>query len=162
MGRDDTGREHEPFIRRCIALAAEAAGAGDEPFGALLVVDGDVRLTARNRVTSDADPTRHAELALVAEAARTLDRRLLDRATLYASTEPCMMCCGAIYWARIPRVVYGCSAAALGRLAGGSLVVPSRELLGRGQRQVSVIGPVLETEALAVHQRHWPGRTANA
>ena len=124
--------EHEPFIRECIALATEAAASGNEPFGAVLVVDGVVRLTARNSVRTDSDPTRHAELVLLSDACRRLDAATLARATVYSSTEPCMMCCGALYWSRIPRLVFGCSAAALGALAGGSLVAPSRGLFGYG------------------------------
>lgn len=148
--------EHEGFIRQCIALAEEAARAGDEPFGALLVVDGAVRLTARNAVLTESDPTRHAELTLVSDACRRFDAATLARGTTYSSTEPCMMCCGAVYWSRIPRVVFGCSAAALGAIAGGSLVAQSRQLFAHGQRGVEVIGPVLEHEATAVLRRFWP------
>ncbi len=147
--------EHEPFIRQCIALAEQAAAAGDEPFGALLVADGAVRLTARNTVRTDADPTRHAELSLVSDACRRFDAATRARATIYSSTEPCMMCCGAVYWSRIPRVVFGCSAVALGAIAAGSLVTSSRELLGYGTRRVEVIGPVLEQDAADVHRRFW-------
>ena len=94
--------QHETFMRAAIALAGEAMRHGDEPFGALLVVDGEVRLKARNRVVTECDPTRHAELSLVSDACRCLDSAALARATLYASTEPCVMCCGAIYGARSP------------------------------------------------------------
>ena len=94
--------EHEPFIRRCVALAEEAVRRGNAPFGALLVADGQVRLTACNEVVTTSDSTRHAELALVSDACRRLDAAVLARSTLYASTEPCVMCCGAIYWSRIP------------------------------------------------------------
>jgi tRNA(Arg) A34 adenosine deaminase TadA len=117
-----------------------------------------VRLTAQNRVVTEADPTRHAELLLVSEACRRLEPSALERATLYTSTEPCVMCCGAIYWSRIPRVVYGCSAVELGALVGGSLVIPSRQVFGSGRRPVEVVGPVLETEALAVHRVYWPAQ----
>ena len=150
--------EHEPFIRRCIALSEQAVRDGDEPFGALLVVDGAVRLTAQNRVVTESDPCRHAELLLVSETCRTLDATTVAAATLYTSTEPCPMCAGAIYWSRLPRVVFGCSAVQFGMIAGGSLVMPSREVFDRGTRRVEVIGPVLETEALAVHRAYWPVR----
>ena len=150
--------EHEPFIRQCIALSEQAVSHGDEPFGALLVVGGAIRLTAQNRVVTESDPSRHAELVLVSKACRQLDAATVAAATLYTSTEPCVMCCGAIYWSRIPRVVYGCSAGELGEVAGGSLVVGSREVLDRGRRQVEVVGPVLATEALAVHRAYWQRR----
>ena len=150
---------HEPYIRRCIALSKQAVARGDEPFGALLVVDGVVRLTAENRVVTEADQTRHAELILASEACRRLDSAAVARATLYTSTEPCVMCCGAIYWSRISRIVYGCSAVELGAVAGGSLVVPSRQVFARGRRRVDVVGPVLEAAALAVHRVYWQGRS---
>ena len=150
--------EHEPFIRQCIALSVQAARDGDEPFGALLVVDGAVRLTARNRILTESAPTRHAELLLASEACRRLDAATLARASLYTSTEPCVMCCGAIYWSQVPRIVFACSAAALADIADGSLVIPLRQLFGSGKRQVEVIGPVLETEALAVHSAYWSAR----
>ena len=71
--------EHEAFIRQCIALSEQAVRHGNEPFGALLVVDGDVRLTAQNQVLIESDPTRHAELLLASEAARRLDAAALER-----------------------------------------------------------------------------------
>ena len=147
--------EHVTFIRQCIELAAQAVRQGDEPFGALLAVDNEVLLTARNLVATESDQTRHAELVLTSEACRRFSTEKLARSTLYASTEPCAMCCGAIYWAPISRVVYGCSAVALGSLTHGSLVIPSRQLFSRGRRRVEVLGPVLEAEALAVHRSYW-------
>ena len=160
MWRTETGDApgHEPFIRQCIALSEQAVRHGDEPFGALLVVAGEVRFTAQNRVVTEADPTRHAELLLASEACRHMDAATLARATLYTSTEPCVMCCGAIYWSRIQCVVFGCSAVALEAVAGGSLVMPSRQVLGRGTRRVEVVGPVLESEALVVHLAYWNAR----
>ena len=147
--------EHVTFVRQCIDLAAQAVRLGDEPFGALLVADGQVILTARNLVATESDQTRHAELVLISEACRRFSAEKLARATLYASTEPCAMCCGAIYWAQIPRVVYGCSAVVLSSLTHGSLVIPSRQLFSKGRRHVEVLGPVLEAEALAVHRSYW-------
>jgi len=65
------------------------------------------------------------------------------------------MCCGAIYWSQVPRVVFGCSATRLGTLSGGSLVVPSREVFDRGRRPVEVLGPLLEEEAIVAHRGFW-------
>ena len=69
------------------------------------------------------------------------------------------MCCGAVYWSGIPRVVYGCSAEELGAITHGSLVIPSCHILGLGRRYVEVIGPVLEAEAVAVHRSYWSEQT---
>ena len=68
-----------------------------------------------------------------------------------------MMCCGAIHWAGIPRVVFGCSSATLGKIVGSSdFQVPCREVFSRSaQPVVEVVGPVLEEEAVAVHKGYW-------
>lgn len=147
--------EHEPFIRQAYALAAAAAGRGDDPFGALLVIDGQVAATANNTIHTAHDPTRHAELNLISRAAQTLSPDQLARATLYTSTEPCVMCTGALYWAGVPRVVFGCSAMAVARCYGADWAVDSRETLARLHSAVEVIGPILEAEGLALHT---PGR----
>ena len=145
--------EHEALIRVCLRLATGAQEKGNHPFGALLAENGEILLTAENTVNTDRDCTRHAELNLVSRAVR--DRESLSHSTLYTSTEPCAMCAGAIYWAGIPTVVYGCSAASLGRITGGSLVIPCREIFSRGKHRVEVIGPVLEAEAMCVHEGFW-------
>jgi len=152
---------HEALLRETLALARESHRNGDQPFGALLAIDGGVVLTASNTVISERDPTRHAELNLVSRASRTLPREALRTATLYASTEPCAMCAGAICHARIPRVVYGCSGQALRDLISGGRAVPCREILQRPPRHsIEVLGPLLEDEGLALH-RHldwWASR----
>jgi tRNA(Arg) A34 adenosine deaminase TadA len=146
---------HEDLIRICIQLAAKAREKGNHPFGALLVLDGRILLTAENTVNSDHDITCHAELNLVSQATRQLDPAILAQATLYTSTEPCAMCAGAIYWAGIPNVVYGCPAETLGEMAGASFVIPCRHIFNFGIRAVEVIGPVLAEEATAGHAGFW-------
>ena len=146
---------HEEFIRRTIELAAAARAKGNHPFGALLVLDGRILLTAENTVNTDHDITCHAELNLVSMATRRLDPAILAQATLYTSAEPCAMCAGAIFWAGIPTVVYGCSAETLGEMAGGSFVIPCRHIFSFGTREVDVIGPILAEEAVAVHAGFW-------
>jgi len=143
---------HEPFIRQCYALARQAVANGDHPFGALLVREGEVMLTAVNTVHSSRDVTQHAELNLISQAGRLLGYTALAESTLYTSTEPCAMCTGAIFWAGIPAIVYGCSAESLGQIAGGSFVVPSRQLLAKAIRPTHIIGPVLDAKGIAIHQ----------
>jgi tRNA(Arg) A34 adenosine deaminase TadA len=147
--------QHEQFILASIELASSARRKGNHPFGALLVVNGRVLLTAENSVNTDQDITRHAELNLVSIAARQLDLAILAQSTLYTSTEPCAMCAGAIYWAGIPTVAYGCSAETLGEMAGASFVIPCRHIFAFGTRETQVIGPLLTTEAAAVHANFW-------
>jgi tRNA(Arg) A34 adenosine deaminase TadA len=146
---------HEGFIRQTIALAGEARAQGNHPFGALLVVDGRVVLTARNSVVTDADPTAHAETNLVALAIRDLPADQIRRAVLYTSCEPCAMCAGKMYWAGIRSVVYGLSSEELATLAGGNFLVPCRDLFLRAIERVEVHGPVLAAEARAVHVGFW-------
>lgn len=145
------------LIRRCLDLARAAVAEGHHPFGALLVRGGEIVMEARNTVGCDG-VTGHAELNLVRRALAELGRDELADCTLYTSTEPCAMCAGAIYWARIPRVVFGCSVEGLASVTRGSLHLPCREVFAHGDREVEVIGPVLEGEALEVHRRFWPRR----
>ena len=87
---------------------AEAAARDDEvPVGAVVVVGGELVARARNRRESDRDPTAHAELIALRDAAMTLGRWRLSGATVYVTLEPCPMCAGAMILARVDRVVYG-------------------------------------------------------
>ena len=147
---------HEQFVRQAIVLAGEARGHGNHPFGALLVMDGEVVLTATNTVLTDQDPTAHAETNLVAAAIRHLPRDQIGRAVLYTSCEPCAMCVGKMYWAGIRSVVYGLSSLELALLAGPDFLVPCRELFQRASETVAVLGPMLTEEARAVHAGFWP------
>lgn len=94
------------FMRRAIELAREGmdAGAGG-PFGSVVVHNGEIIAEGYNRVTSDNDPTAHAEVTAIREACQKLGTFQLNGCEIYTSCEPCPMCLGAIYWAR-PKVVY--------------------------------------------------------
>ena len=140
------------FLRRAIALAAHARERGNHAFGALLVgPDGEIILEAENTVVTASDCTAHAETNLVREASRRYSQELLQRCTLYASTEPCAMCAGAIFWAGIPRVVFALSSDRLYTTQGDEdnrLHLSCREVFARGARPVTVEGPLIEEEAL--------------
>jgi tRNA(adenine34) deaminase len=90
-----------------LAAAAEAAAAGDVPVGAVVVRDGNVLARGANRTVRDQDPTAHAEMLAVREAARVLGQWRLDDCTLVVTLEPCAMCAGALVLSRIARVVFG-------------------------------------------------------
>ena len=112
--------EDAPPLRRAIALAGEARARGDGAFGAvLLAADGALLAEAGNRASTDRDPTAHAEMAAIRDAARAHGTERLAGATLYASTEPCAMCAAAAYVAGIGRVVFGLREADLPRARGG-------------------------------------------
>jgi len=149
-------RGHDHWMAEAIRLAEEAAERGDEPFGALLVVDGVSVLEARNAIHTSGDLTQHAELRLISKASRELPADVVAAATLYTSTEPCAMCCGAVYWAGIRHVVFGFPADRLEEMVGGSGIHrSSRDILGDATGDVRIDGPVLEDAAGAVHARYW-------
>ena len=146
---------HQQFIRQAIALASQARAEGNHPFGALLVLDDQVVLTAMNSVNTDHDPTGHAETNLIALAIRQLSPDQIARAVLYTSCEPCAMCVGKMYWAGIRSVVYGLSSEDLAIFAGPQFLVPCRDLFTRATEAVTVVGPILVDEARAVHVGFW-------
>lgn len=94
------------FLREALAEAQKAFRFGEVPIGALIVKEGRVISRAFNRKEFLQDPTAHAELLAIREAARKLNSWRLNGCTLYSTVEPCVMCCGAIIQSRISRVVY--------------------------------------------------------
>lgn len=94
-------------MRRALALAAEAAAAGETPVGAVLVCRGVLVAEGRNRREAGKNALYHAELEAIGRGCRALGGWRLWQCTLYVTLEPCPMCAGAILNARIPRVVYG-------------------------------------------------------
>ena len=146
----------EGFLKEAIELARQARAAGNHPFGALLVLDGRVALTAQNTVSTDRDPTAHAETNLVATAIRQLTPDQIRRAVLYTSCEPCAMCAGTMYWAGIRSVVYALSSEELAVMAGRNFLIPCRELFARAVESVQITGPLLLDEAREVHVGYWP------
>lgn len=101
--------EKQEFMRRAIQLSLESVKHGGGPFGAVIVKDGKIIAEAANRVTLDNDPTAHAEVNAIRQAARSLDRFDLSGCDVYTSCEPCPMCLGAIYWAHLDHIYYGCN-----------------------------------------------------
>lgn len=106
--------QDEDFMRMAIALAEEAASLDEVPVGAVVVKDGVVIGKGRNAPISLNDPTAHAEIQAMREAAKHLGNYRLAGCTLYVTLEPCAMCSGAIQHARIARLVYGASDAKTG------------------------------------------------
>lgn len=97
----------EDWMEAAVAEARAAAAAGDVPVGAVIVRHGVVVARASNRTVRDHDPTAHAELLAIREAARALGDWRLSGCTLYVTLEPCAMCAGALVLARIDRLVFG-------------------------------------------------------
>ena len=139
--RDDASCE--AFMAAAIEQSELGVELGFMPFGAVLVVDGRVVLKAHNCIDiaadAESDVTRHAEMELVRKmCAAGISREQRKRATLYTSTEPCVMCAGAIVWSGVETLVYGCSAKRVHEITPGGFDVPIRELFGRAPKDIKV------------------------
>ncbi|HLW02973.1 MAG TPA: nucleoside deaminase [Ktedonobacterales bacterium] len=144
----------EHFLRQAIALARHAGKLGADPFGALLVFKDQPVYQTEDHSVDYSDPTAHAELCAISEYCRSAKRLHLTGYTLYTSTEPCVMCAGAMHWARLSRVVFSVSLPTLHRLSGGQVKAESQALLRSGSHPVEVVGPLLEEEGRAVFEGH--------
>jgi len=102
-------KDDERYMRMALAEAELAAEQGEIPIGAVIVAQGRILSRAHNLTETLCDVTAHAEMQAITAAANTLGGKYLQGCTLYVTVEPCPMCAGAIGWAQIPRVVYGCS-----------------------------------------------------
>ena len=131
---DDSG-----FMGLALDLAREAGAAGEVPVGALIVMEGEVVGRGFNQPIGRHDPTAHAEVMALRDAAARLGNYRLPSATLYATLEPCAMCAGAILQARIARVVFGARDPKTG--AAGSVIDLFAE--SRLNHHASVVGGVL-------------------
>ncbi|MBP7148859.1 MAG: tRNA adenosine(34) deaminase TadA [Acidobacteria bacterium] len=104
----------ESFMRLALAAARTAADAGEVPVGAVVVIDGAVAGRGGNALVGSADPTAHAEIVALREAACAAGAARLPGSTLYVTLEPCLMCLGAMVHARVARLVFGASDPKLG------------------------------------------------
>jgi tRNA(Arg) A34 adenosine deaminase TadA len=155
------------FMTRAYELARSAVAHGNHPFSALLVKDGKIIFEYENTIYTTHDITQHAETGLIGKATQKFDPDTLAACTLYASTEPCVMCCGAIRWAGIHRVVYGTTSSQLTRVvervsppkpAAGPkpALLECREIFARTDPSITVRGPLMEAEGLVIHEHYWP------
>jgi len=142
------------FMRLALDQARSAAGADEVPVGAILVKDGQILARGNNRTIRDCDPTAHAEIVALREAARAAANYRLMGATLYVTIEPCAMCAGAIIQARIARVVYGADDPKGGAVRSCFEVLSHSKL----NHQVEVTPGVLAEESAAVLQQFFSTR----
>lgn len=101
--------EKKLFMQKAIELAIENVHNGGGPFGAVIVRDNEIIATGVNRVTAQHDPTAHAEVCAIRNACEKLNTFDLSGCEIYTSCEPCPMCLGAIYWAHLDKIYYGCN-----------------------------------------------------
>jgi tRNA(Arg) A34 adenosine deaminase TadA len=137
-----------PFMQAAIELSIRNVREGTGgPFAAVVVKDGRIIATGTNRVTSTNDPTAHAEITAIREACRELNTFQLTGCEIYASCEPCPMCLGAIYWARLAKVHFAATARDAAQ-AGFDDAFIYRELAAPVERQIPTL-QVMREEALA-------------
>jgi tRNA(adenine34) deaminase len=144
----------ETFMHEALALATRAAEAGEVPVGAVVVKDGAVVGRGYNRPLSGKDPTAHAEVMALRDAAERIGNYRLGECELYVTLEPCAMCAGAIMHARISRVVYGAADPKSG--ACGSVVDLFAE--GRLNHHATIVGGVMAEEAARLLQDFFSAR----
>ena len=142
------------YMRLALEEARAAALTGEVPVGAIVVHDAKIVSRSGNRTIRDCDPTAHAEVVVLREAARALGNYRLPSTTLYVTIEPCSMCAGAIIQARVPRVVYGCDD------PKGGGVRSCFEILShpRLNHQVEVLPGVLASECATLIQSFFAER----
>jgi tRNA(adenine34) deaminase len=148
------GLSDEYFMREAISLARAAECLGEVPVGAIVVRDGEIVGRGFNSPIGEHDPTAHAEIAALRDAARALGNYRLPGCELYVTLEPCAMCAGAIMHARISRVIYGARDAKTG--VHGSVV----DLFGveRLNHHATVEGGILADECSSMLSAFFAGR----
>jgi len=149
-------------MRRAIEVARQGIEAGQSPFGAVIVRDGNIVAEAHNTVWADTDPTAHAEINAIRMAASKLGTIDLTGCIMYSTCEPCPMCLAAIHWAKLDRVFYGAQIADAAAAGFSELKVPAAELAKRGGSQLQVLpGPLRQQcqELFKLWQAKWSHRT---
>ena len=134
----------EYFMRQALAEAALAYEAGEVPIGAVVVCRGQIIARAHNEVERLSDPTAHAEVLAVTAATEYIGSKFLPDCQLYVTVEPCVMCAGALFWARLGEIIYGAGEEKFGyrhyapdlfprraKICGGLLADEARELMQR-------------------------------
>ena len=149
---------HEHFMREAQREARKALAAGEVPMGAVLVLDERVVGVGFNQPIGSADPTAHAEIVALREAAREVGNYRLTGATLYVTVEPCLMCVGAIVHARIGTLVYGAPEARAGAVRSAMRALDHPAL----NHRVEVIQGVLDEECRQIVQGFFRKRRSPA
>jgi guanine deaminase len=146
-----------PFMARAIQLSLDNVASGQGgPFGAVIVKNGNIVAEGANRVTSTNDPTAHAEIVVIRDACAKLGVFELSDCEIYTSCEPCPMCLGAIYWARLARVYFGNLASDASKIGFDDSFIYREIAQGLPRRSIPMI-PMMREQALAAF-RAWQER----
>jgi tRNA(adenine34) deaminase len=141
-------------MRYALELARQAGAADEVPVGAVIVLDGNIVGSGWNRPISNTDPTAHAEIVALRDAAARLDNYRLTGTTLYVTLEPCLMCAGAMIHARIGRLVFGASDPRRGAINSTTHAFNTQGL----NHRVEFVGGVLANECAAILQAFFRNR----
>lgn len=144
----------EDFLREALELARDAERGGEVPVGAVVVLDGRVIGRGRNSPIARNDPTAHAEILALREAAAATGNYRLEGATMYATLEPCVMCAGALVAARVSRLVFGARDLRFGGVRSKFRVADADVL----NHQVQIVEGVLGAESAELLQRFFNSR----
>ena len=148
----DERREH--WMREALRAAYEARDRDEVPVGTCVVVAGELLAVAGNRTRTDCDPTAHAEIVALREAARKFGNYRLTEAVVYSTIEPCAMCAGALIQARVKLLVYGATDEKAGAVESHFHICNSDQL----NHRVEVIKGVLESECRELMQEFFNSR----
>ena len=138
------------LMKRALELARLSMGNGNEPFGAILVKNGEIVKEGTNEIHSNMDPTNHAELGLIRDFCRESGVTDLSEYTLYTSCEPCCMCSGAMVWSSLGKMRYSVSHDELADIAGSNIMIGSQEVFQKSPNSPEVIGHLLNEEGLTI------------
>ncbi|MEL6223120.1 MAG: nucleoside deaminase [Cyanobacteria bacterium J06627_8] len=146
------------FMQEAIALSLEAIRTGKGgPYGAVIVKDGNIIGRGMNEVTSQNDPTAHAEMTAIRQACQVTQSWQLPGCELYTSCEPCPMCMGAIYWSRLDRVYYANTKETAAQFGFNSAYFYEQVSASPAQRDLPMI-PFMPEEAIAAF-KEWSSKT---
>jgi len=140
----------EFFMQKAIELSVSAVQHGNEPFGAVLVKDGEIVFTNENQIYTMHDPTFHAEAGLIRRFCEETAITDLSEYTLYSSCEPCFMCCGAMVWTKLGRLVYGASDIDLCSILGVQGAECCKTVFENSGANIQVTSGVMREQALKV------------
>lgn len=146
--------EHERWMREALRAAREAQSRAEVPIGSCIVAAGEMISWAGNRTRTDCDPTAHAEIIALREAARRIGNYRLTEVVVYSTIEPCAMCAGALIQARVPLLVYGAKDEKAGAIESHFQICSADQL----NHRVEVIQGVLESECREVMQEFFKSR----
>lgn len=159
--------QDKKFMRMAFEQARISVENGDEPFGAVLVKDGEVAALGLCKINSESDPTYHAEAGLIRDFCHRAKVTDLSDYTLYTSCEPCVMCAGYMVWSKLGRLVYSISVKQLLEIVSEGpdvfsheddrgIETPCTEVFAQSRNPIEIISGILEDEGLALYRSYLP------